>query len=90
MKVTLRRTGGVAGTTMRYELDSDDNELRRLVAAALAEPQSHKPPVPDSFTYSLHVLYYGGATAERTWGEADLTDTDRALIDYLREHPETQ
>jgi hypothetical protein len=90
MKVTLRRTGGFAGTTMRYELDSDDPELRRLVAAALAEPHSRKPPLPDSFTYSVTVLYYDGTTAQRAWGEHDLTDAARALINLLTEHPETR
>jgi hypothetical protein len=90
MKVTLRRTGGFAGTTMRYEVDSADAELQRLTAAAMAEPYSRKPPLPDSFTYSVTMTDDDGTTTQRAWGEHDLTDAARALIDRITERSETR
>ena len=90
MKVHLERTGGIAGMRMRYDLESGDPELRRLVDAAFAEAQTTKPAVPDSFTYSVTVTDDDGKTTHRAWNENDLRDASRALVDRLREHPETR
>lgn len=87
MKVTVRRSGGFAGMTHQFILDSatlpphDADELRRLVAAATAAvSRSAGPPQTDVFQYDVTVTDDSGRTNEHRWTENTLTDSARTLI----------
>ena len=84
MNVSVRRTGGIAGIVLKWEVDSADAELRRLVEAAFAEPQSLKPAIPDSLSYSVTVTDDEGTERHRSWNEHELGPTSRALVDRVR------
>jgi hypothetical protein len=90
VRVELERSGGYAGRTVRWSLDTDT--LPREEAAALADlaaqaPSWAGPPSPgaDRFAYRLRVLG-DGEPVEVCFGEPG-PPAARALIDRLRHRP---
>lgn len=91
MRVTLTRTGGVAGIRLHCSVDSetlsprDAARLRRLLASADLPSSCAKRrgnPVPDSFQYTVATEEGGEATTYR-FGD-DVPENVQALLDWLR------
>jgi hypothetical protein len=76
-RVSVRRSGGVAGTTRTCELDLTDHpegeRVRRLLTVASAQPLATTPPQVDRFGYVIEC------------GEVRLTVNERDLTPELRE-----
>jgi hypothetical protein len=60
MRVTLTRSGGFAGTTVRRTIDTSRmpvasrRKIERLIDAARQQPLPHDPS-PDSFQYEIEI-----------------------------------
>lgn len=87
-RIELVRSGGVAGVTRRWSLDSEDlgaeeaAELERLLGALDDVPAAATPPGPDRFQYELRVTR-GGRTRTVTVHEGAIPAELRPLIDRL-------
>ena len=95
MKVRLERTGGLAGSKLSVEIDSEDLPPERALELAervrgaqlFSLPASTVPKrvVPDSFRYTITAEDAGvSKTIER--GEPDMSAPLARLVDYLVEH----
>jgi len=92
MRMTIERTGGFAGISMRKVVDTDtlpENEakqLRQLVDAAdffrLSKTIASKSPQPDRFVYQLTVEDNGKQHSVEV-GEQAMPGTLRPLIDWM-------
>jgi len=92
MKITLVRTGGVAGMRRAVAIDTDSlddvraRELERLVEAAnlhsLSEPTSSARPGPDRLRYKLTVQH-GGRKQTVTFDEHRIPETVKPLINAV-------
>jgi hypothetical protein len=92
MKITLVRTGGVAGMRRAIEIDTDDldperaRELERLVKAAnlqrLSEPTLTSDRAPDRLRYKLTVVN-GTRKHSATFDEHRIPDAVKPLIDAV-------
>jgi hypothetical protein len=92
MKITLVRTGGVAGMRRTVELDTDDldpvraRELERLVAAAnlqrLSEPTLAAARSPDRLRYKLTVVH-GARKHTVTFDEHRIPEAVKPLIEAV-------
>lgn len=82
MRITVTRTGGVAGIRRHAEVDTatrDDAEAwHRLVRAADLDHAPEQRPAADRFVYRVRV-----DERETTVGEADLTGPLRDLVDSV-------
>src|SRR4051794_7431872 len=84
--IELVRSGGVAGVTRRWSLDSEDlsaeeaAEFERLLAALDDVPAAPPPPGADRFQYELRVTR-GGQTRTVTLPEGAIPAGLRPLID---------
>jgi hypothetical protein len=92
-RIDLVRSGGVAGMTRRWSLDSQDlsadeaAEAERLLAALDGVPEQ-PPPTPgaDRFQYELQVTRAGRTRAVRVRDGAIPTEI-QPLIDRLTSRP---
>jgi hypothetical protein len=92
LRLTLRRTGGLAGLAMEAELDTaalepgDAAQVRAAVERALAEPQPVAPATPgpgaDRYQYNL-VVRRGAERHELTFGEAAVPEALAPLVRRL-------
>ncbi|MDK1474330.1 hypothetical protein QNO07_13010 [Streptomyces sp. 549] len=79
MHVVVSRTGGLAGLTRRAELTTDDPDVERLAARAVADGSADPPSgVPDGFHYTITA---DGRTAR--CADPHLTDAQRALVSLV-------
>jgi hypothetical protein len=92
MKITLVRTGGVAGMRRVVEIDTDDldpvraRELERLVAAAnlqrVSEPTLTAGRAPDRLRYKLTVVH-GARKHTVTFDEHRIPEAVKPLIEAV-------
>jgi hypothetical protein len=91
MRVTLTRTGGVAGIRLHCSIDSERlsareaARLRKLLAAADLPTHcasQHRSTAPDAFHYTL-ATEEGGQAQSFQFGE-DVPDAVHALVTWLR------
>ncbi|HEX7253038.1 MAG TPA: protealysin inhibitor emfourin [Thermoanaerobaculia bacterium] len=92
MKISLVRTGGVAGMRREATIDTanlgprDSEEIHRLVNAAADEPASAKtsarPGGPDRFHYTL-TIEDGGRRRALTFEEERTPERLRTLLDAV-------
>ena len=95
-RIELVRSGGVAGVTRRWSLDSKDlsageaAEVERLLAVLNDVPAQPSPPGrgADRFQYELRVTR-GGPTGSVTLREGAIPAEIRPLIDRLTSPPRT-
>jgi len=92
MKITLVRTGGVAGMRRSVDIDTDDldperaRELERLVKAAnlqrLSEPTLTSDRAPDRLRYKLTVVN-GPRKHTATFDEHRIPEAVKPLIEAV-------
>src|SRR5262245_43595644 len=89
MKLTYRKSGGIAGLIRGCDLDSNEMSpeeaerlLRWLESSKVLEPSPGHVPKPDAFQYRIAVTDAKGMR-ERTFGGADVKPEMQALLQYL-------
>jgi len=99
MRISLVRTGGVAGTRKEAAVDMDtlepsrSEELRRLLETADLEQfamQSRPSRRPDRFRYALTIEEEGGLRREVVFGEEEATERVQRLLEALWRESETE
>jgi hypothetical protein len=88
--VELERSGGFAGLTARWRLDTSDltDDEARSVARAVdaleaAGAEGEPPPVPDARRYEFVVSRRGGSR-RLVFGDTTLPADSRPLVDLLQ------
>jgi len=89
LRLTLRRTGGLAGLAMEAELDTaalepgDAAQVRAAVERALAQPPAATPGTgADRYQYNL-IVRRGADRHELTFGEAAVPEALAPLVRRL-------
>jgi hypothetical protein len=89
MRITVERSGGVAGIIRRQEVDTSRlpaDDAKRLTALAAGAGKAAPPPAmpqPDRFVYAV-TIEDGGKTTTCTLSEAGLPKEWQALLDEVR------
>jgi len=82
--VSLRRSGGVAGTTLEARASVDLPEHEERAWLAMSGAGGGEPEGPDRFSYEVE-LAREGERHRVVLGETEVTDDLRPLIDRLLE-----
>ena len=90
MKLTLKQSGGLAGITRRFVLDTaalaaGREEVEALARAVIAQPIASGAPLPDAMAYTLSIAGEGG-TREVGAGDAGATAEFGRLVEHVRKH----
>jgi hypothetical protein len=98
MKVTIVRGGGVAGLTSKTRLDSAklpatdaqtlEERLRRCGLLGVPEPAAPRRGQPDEMLYAVTVA--DGEQITHRFGEEDLPDEVRSLVEWVDARPESE
>ena len=92
MRIGFRRSGGFAGAVVQTTIDTDDltNDQREGLEGLVRKADlAHLPPVPrrsgaDRFQFDIEITAVGRRETF-SFGEGQLTDGARRLVDRLEE-----